>query len=45
MEDELTNKVIKTINKVFSKKNMDKIFKKVSDEIKRKEEYNGCWKY
>lgn len=44
MEDELTNKVIKAINKVFSKENMNKIFKKVSDEIKRKEEYNGYWK-
>lgn len=44
MEDELTNKVIKAINKVFSKKNINKIFKKVSDEIKRKEEYNGYWK-
>lgn len=44
MEDELTNKVIKAINKVFSKQNMNKIFKKVSNEIKRKEEYNGYWK-
>lgn len=44
MEDELTNKIIKAINKVFSEENMNKIFKKVSDEIKRKEEYNGYWK-
>lgn len=44
MEDELTNKVIKAINKVFSKENINKIFKKVSDEIKRKEEYNRYWK-
>lgn len=36
MEDELTNKVIKAINKVFSKENMDKIFRKVSDKIKEK---------
>lgn len=40
MEDELTNKVIKAINKVFSEENMNKIFKKVSDKIKEKEEYN-----
>lgn len=44
MEDELTNKVIKAINKVFSEENMDKIFRKVSDKIKEKEEYNGYWK-
>lgn len=44
MEDELTNKIIKAINKVFSKENMNKIFKKVSDKIKEKEEYNGYWK-
>ena len=44
MEDELTNKVIKAINKVFSEENMNKIFKKVSDKIKEKEEYNGYWK-
>lgn len=44
MEDELTNKIIKAINKVFSEENMNKIFKKVSDKIKEKEEYNGYWK-
>lgn len=44
MEDELTNKIIKAINKVFSEENMNKIFKKVSDKIKEKEEYNGYWR-
>lgn len=41
MEDKLTNKIIEAINKVFSKENMDKIFKRVSDEIKDKERYNS----
>lgn len=44
MKDELTNKMIKAINKIFSEENMNKIFKKVSDKIKEKEEYNGYWR-
>ena len=43
MKDELINKIIKEINRVFSKENLNKIFKKVSDEIKDKERYNSYW--
>lgn len=41
MKDELINKIIKEINRVFSKENLNKIFKRVSDEIKDKERYNS----
>lgn len=43
MKDELINKIIKEINRVFSKENLSKIFKKVSDKIKDKERYNSYW--
>lgn len=43
MKDELPNKIIKEINRVFSKENLNKIFKRVSDEIKDKDRYNSYW--